>query len=360
VSTRDLDARSSSTDTAPERIHELAQQFTKRISAAAEEIGTINSQVRILSFNAQIEAARVGDAGRAFRVVGEEMVTLAARTGEVAGRLKEEIQGDAQELAEISQTLATTVRGVRLADLALTNIDLVDRNLYERSCDIRWWATDSSVVAALETGSPQALRHATRRLGVILKAYTVYSDIVLADATGTIVANGRPAQYRSQGTNHASAEWMRSAMATANGDEFGFESAHRSPLAGGEPVLVYSCKVCRGGDPAGEPIGVLGTVFNWTGLGEKVVRDTPLEGAEKARTRCCLIDREGRLLADSDGKALTETLDLGPLQALLTQPKGFAVLDYKGERVLCAHAQSPGFETYATGWHSLIMQKVGR
>ena len=30
----------------------------------------------------------------------------------------------------------------------LTNIDLIDRNLYERSCDVRWWATDSSVVDA--------------------------------------------------------------------------------------------------------------------------------------------------------------------------------------------------------------------
>ena len=36
------------------------------------------------------------------------------------------------------------------------------------------------------------------------------------------------------------------------------------------------------------------------------------------------------------------------------------MVDYRGERMLCAHAQSPGFETYATGWHSLIMQKVGR
>ena len=27
-------------------------------------------------------------------------------------------------------------------------IDLIDRNLYERTCDVRWWATDSAMVAA--------------------------------------------------------------------------------------------------------------------------------------------------------------------------------------------------------------------
>jgi hypothetical protein len=349
------------TDATPERIQKLAEQILARIRSAAGEIGKVNSQVTILSINTRIEAARMGDAGRAFRVVGDEMIKLAANTGTIADRLQAETQGAAIELAEISRALATTVRGVRLSALALTNIDVIDRNLYERSCDIRWWATDSSVVDALEALDDAAvLQRANHRLGVILKAYTVYHDIVLADMTGTVVANGRPREYPSRGTNHATAEWFRSALQTANGDGFGFESAHRSPLAGGAPALVYSCKVCRAGDPAGEPIGVIGTVFNWEGLGGKIVTDTPLDRSEQDRTRCCIVDRDGRLLADSAGKALVETFDLEPIRGLLDQPQGFVLVEVEGKRVLYAQARSPGFETYATGWHALIVQQVPR
>ena len=33
-----------------------------------------------------------------------------------------------------------------MVDLALNAIEFIDRNLYERTCDVRWWATDSAVV----------------------------------------------------------------------------------------------------------------------------------------------------------------------------------------------------------------------
>ena len=40
-------------------------------------------------------------------------------------------------------------RGERMVDLALNAVELIDRNLYERTCDVRWWATDSAVVACV-------------------------------------------------------------------------------------------------------------------------------------------------------------------------------------------------------------------
>ena len=33
-----------------------------------------------------------------------------------------------------------------MVDLSLNAIELIDRNLYERTCDVRWWATNSAVV----------------------------------------------------------------------------------------------------------------------------------------------------------------------------------------------------------------------
>ena len=94
------------------------------------------------------------------------------------------------------------------------NIDLIDRCLYERTCDVRWWATDSSVVDALTQNTQEAYEHASRRMGVILGAYTVYFDLVLCDLNGRTVANGRPDLYKSVGSDQSQEKWFRDAKIT--------------------------------------------------------------------------------------------------------------------------------------------------
>lgn len=342
----------------PERISELAETLLARIRGSIKEIAEINLQTRILSFNAQIEAGRAGEAGRSFAVVAQEMSDLSTRTQQASVKLEQESEVVVLELADISRQLATEVRGTRLCDLAHTNIDLIDRNLYERSCDCRWWATDAAMVAALEQPGEATVAHASARLGVILKAYTVYFDIVLANLDGLIVANGRPAENPSVGTEHKETAWFQSALATASGDEFGFQSVHPSPLVGGKRVLVYSCKVCRGGDAKAEALGVLGVVFNWDGLAQKIMHETPIEEAQRAATRVCVVDDAGTVLADSHDRILGTPLEFPERDRLFAQKKGTATVKLGGETTLVAHAQSPGFETYRTGWHSLILQKM--
>ena len=214
------------------------------------------------------------------------------------------------------------------------------------------------MVNALEQGEPQSLQLAAHRLGVILKAYTVYFDIVLANRDGEIIANGRAATYRSQHTNHSKSKWFQSAMATATGDEFGFESVHSSSLVNGERVLVYSCKVCRGGDAKSQPIGVLGVIFNWDGLAQKIVHETPVDEAKRASTRVCIVDPAGNVLADSRDQILQAKIEWPERDALFAQKKASKRTTMGGRDVLIAHAQSPGFETYRTGWHSLIIEEL--
>jgi hypothetical protein len=344
----------------PERISILTGTLLERLRESIREIGDINFKARLLALNAQIEAARAGEAGLSFAVLGKEMVGLSASTQQASERMQQESEKLVLELAEISRQLATNVRGTRLADLALTNIDLIDRNLYERSCDCRWWATDAALVAALDDPGDATASFASSRLGVILKAYTVYFDIVLANRDGRIIANGRPEENPSQGSRHATATWFTSALASGSGDEFGFESVHPSPLVHGKRVLVYSCKVCRGGDAHGETLGVLGVIFNWDGLAQKIVHETPIETEKKAVTRVCIVDDAGTVLADSEDRMLQEPLEFSGRDKLFALKKGSAVMEVSSVRSLAAHAQSPGFETYRTGWHSLIIEKLAK
>lgn len=334
----------------------LAASMEKRLSGAVKQIEAVNLQTRLLSFNAQLEATRAGEVGRAFEVVAREIVGLSAETGKVATTLDEQTRRDIRELGTMIDTVGCKVRGTRLSDLAFTNIDLIDRNLYERSCDVRWWASDSSCVEAAT--DPAKANYAGQRLGIILDSYTVYYDIVLCDLDGRVIANGRPSHYASTGTRQGDTEWFRSAMATRSGTEFGFQGVHRSPsLAGNQPVLVYSAMVRRDGRPDGDPIGCLGIVFNWEALAQTIVKRRQFSDAEARHTRVCIVDGEGKLIADSEGRHLKENFPLKDFAELAACRQGYVLRDMAGKPSIVAHALSPGFETYATGWHSFILQR---
>ena len=341
------------------QIGTLAKSVAVHFRQAVGDIVRINLQTKILSLNAQVEAARAGSVGNAFGVVATEMVSLSEQTASVTGKLATETHDSITSLNQIIAGLGQDIRGTRLSDLAMMNIDVIDRNLYERSCDVRWWATDSSAVDALTRKSPEACEHASKRLGVILDSYTVYFDIVLCDLDGIVLANGRKSKFHSQGTCQKSTKWFQSAVQTHDGTQFGFQNVHRSAsLADGKNILVYSCGVRAQGDARGRLIGVIGIVFNWEALGQTVVNATLISSAEKNHTRVCIVDAEGLVLADSHGKITQEVLQLPRQCELFGMKKGYILDKFKGEPMLIAHAQSPGFETYATGWHSLILQKL--
>ncbi|WP_374500147.1 cache domain-containing protein [Pseudoxanthomonas sp.] len=336
----------------------LSDSLLKQLRQSLQKIDEINRITRIISMNARIEAVRIGTAGRSFGVIAGEMDTLSRRVSDTAQEIDRMADRTSTDLRERLDRLQTDVRRTRLTDLALANIDLIDRNLYERSCDVRWWATDAAVVAATQDPNPAALAHASQRLGQILDSYTVYFDLVLADLDGTVIANGRPRQYRSVGQSVAQQAWFQSAMATASGEEFGFQSMHASPLAGGERVLVYACTVRQDGRVTGRPLGVLGIVFRWDALAQTIVERTPLSEAEWRRSRVCIVDGQGLLLADTQAGGAAR-LEFPGRDALFAQPRGAVERIVDGQMQCLAHAASPGYETYRTGWHCVIVQGVG-
>ncbi len=334
-------------------IESLVDELATAVECAVTEIRLVNTSAHTLALNARIEAARAGKHGAAFGVVASEMQDLSSRTTEVANLLATTTNA---KISELLALIGNNIRGTRLSDLALTNIDLIDRCLYERTCDVRWWATDSSLTDAMQSGSQDSLQHASNRMSVILNAYTVYYDLVLCDLHGRVVANGRPDRFRSVGKNVSTSNWFTSAMATHSGDQFGFQSAHMSDLVDGQPSLVYSCTVREDGHAHGKVLGVLGVIFNWAGLAEPILSNLPIPAEEREQTECMVVDANGHILASQVGCEPNAALHLLEFPRVLSEKKGFFTARYKGRSCCIAHAKAPGFETYSTDWYSLIIQ----
>jgi hypothetical protein len=348
---------SASIDQHIESVVGLSRRMLSDVLQSVDRISGVNRATHVLSMNARIEAARAGNAGLGFGVVAQELTRLSADMGKAAGDIVVRSRSTGAELDDMIHRLSTQVRDNRMCDLALTNIDLIDRNLYERSCDVRWWATDSAACDCLRDPSDERRRHASRRLGQILESYTVYFDLALATLDGRVIANGRPERFHSIGKDVSGSEWFRSALATGNGTQFGFQSVHASPLVNGEFALVYSCVVREGGRVSGAPLGVLGIVFAWEALGQTVVKRTPLSTEEWQRIRVCVVDDTGLVLADSEDRLLKERLEFEGMAELLAEPRAARSVRMGAHEVRIAHAGSPGFETYRTGWHSLLIRR---
>ncbi len=345
-----------STEELVARVVALSQAMRRHVTGAVDHMQEINRGIHLLSMNARIEAARAGSAGAGFGVVGQELTRLSANMKEAAATLMADSQAKGAQLDAVLRLLNEDVVATRLCDLAFNAIDIVDRNLYERSCDVRWWATEPAIADCLKLGTAQSRQFASQRLGQILDSYTVYADLVVADAEGRVVVNGRPARYRSAGTNVADSEWFRAAMAMRSDSEFGFQSMHASTLVDRQSTLVYSSAVRDPAAPAARPLGALGILFKWQALGQAVVEQLPLSDAERKCTRACLVDGKGRILADTAIHSGAQLLEFAERDWLFREKRGVVSTLVAGRPVMVCHAASQGFETYRTGWHALLLR----
>jgi hypothetical protein len=230
------------------KIESLIGSVRETLETSIESIRSVNTDLKVLSINAKIQAARAGTAGAGFSIVADEMNKLSGKTQRIIGDMQEDVSGALEALSNMEHE----TRGQRLSQIAANCIDLVDRNLYERSCDVRWWATDSALADALAAlGDPRdgekKLAYAADRMAVILEAYTVYFDLLLCDTAGNIVCNGRPGIYKCTGAYVGGSGWFTEARTSASGGEYGFEGPITTVPAHPRNALVYSCGVRTGG-----------------------------------------------------------------------------------------------------------------
>ena len=337
----------------PRRMQSIMDKVAKDIRTYAHVNDKIAGNINLLALNATIEAARAGEAGRGFTVVASEVKNLAAQASENSAEFKDVVLGWMEKGRKITDRLVADLEGNRLSDMSQTLVQLIVRNLFERTADVRWWATDSAVTDGLAEPTEDKLRYAGERLGMINRFYTPYLNLVLADKEGRVVACSNTRQFASVVGSHVSDKtWFKESMKTRSGDDYIVDDIHADPLHGNLLVATYATAVRRDGKVDGEVLGVLGVFFDWPEQSRAIVEDEPtLTPDEWTRTRVFLLDSQNRIIAASDGKGLLEVYPLDTQG----QTKG-AYENDKGQIV--AFAQTIGYEEYdGLGWYGVVEQE---
>jgi hypothetical protein len=329
-------------------ITDIIGNIEKRIEDHRFVNARITSQINILALNATIEAARAGVAGRGFSVVATEVKHLALQAADTS----KELGAIRSETSELQRQFAEK-ESERLSEMSQTLVQLIVRNLYERTADVRWWATDDALSRCMESLDRISIDHAVERLGLINRFYSVYLNLVLVGIDGKIVACSQPDKFpKVIGADVSRLLWFRKAMTTTNGDQYVVDDISHDSLHDDKLVAVYASTVRKGGKTDGKIVGILGVVFDWEGQAKTIVQTEPsLSEDEWKRSRVILLDKNLRIIAASDNN--------GILLPFMLEHNGQQKGHYfNANHEMIAFAKTLGYQEYdGLGWYAAIVQR---
>lgn len=330
------------------------------IAERVDTFGRIHDKVamqsHMLAVNSMIEAARAGQHGRGFSAVAQEMKRLSDQTKEHADQFRQDVMAIVQTATLATGDLLQALDGAaarELVDKAQSLVQLIVRNLFERTADVRWWATDPAFWKVLHDPAERRLALAGERLRTIHRYYTVYSDLVLTDMDGRLIASARTGGAVGQRRLPPEAQdWFGRARALGSGHEYAVSSVHRSSLHDNRQVLVYATPVREKGVPDGAALGVLAVYFDWQKEAQIIVRnEAGFTEAEWDTRRVLLLDRDHRIIASSDGRDFLQGfagIGGGAAQGCLVMPDGTRI----------GYARTLGYEDYdGLGWFGVVMER---
>lgn len=338
------------------QIKQVISTIQNEVQKFARTNETIASHTNLLALNATIEAARAGEYGKGFAVVASEVKSLASQAAANSKELRTTVL---KKISEQTESLASQFEEAhynRLSEMAQTLVQLIVRNLYERTADVRWWATDDASVKCLENINAESCAYASKRLGLINRFYSVYTNLLLADTNGKVIACSQAEKFPGViGKDVSKDQWFRSALHTTSGDEYCVDDIYICRSHNNQSVAVYSAAVRTGGEVNGSTLGVLGVYFDWQEQSRIIVQSEPMLSADEwTRSRVLLLDAKHRIIAASDNRDMLQPFALRNDNKV----KGYY---FEEDGTVIAYAKTIGYQEYnGLGWWSVIIQKPSK
>lgn len=327
----------TNTEDLSDLLHDLLQMHSEMLSII-NEIGRITNQTRMLSLNSSIEAARAGSAGRGFAVIAKEMQQFSQRC--------QELNNEGRTTINALQHKINNVIGVRTADVAFDLIDKIDRNLFERNCDVQAWATFDIIVNYALDPTLEKQKQVIDLLHNLYQIYEVYHDIIMTDSSGKVVAAGVHTQLI--GNDVSNQEWFQIPMSKPGC----FVSDMYFSSNMNDYTISYSCPIVASN---GSVLGVLSTRFNWS-----FIYDILDKAKVSQESKVYVINKSGLVIAAKDKsevlvKNLTTEYEAARMVMKGTE-YGYLVQEKDGElKGITGYAHTRGYNAYAgKNWSVLV------
>lgn len=275
--------------------------FPESLRAVPRQAAQIQRNLSRSVWNGSVRLAEASESSADFsKALLREMSNAGAKTQTVFD----------QAISNLQQTvIAALLQNVQ--SRAAFAIDVMDRNLYERANDCRWWALDSTFRGALGEMSNDGTRSCGSVLAKINNLYTVYTNLILFDAEGVVVAVSQSSEMHRVGEK-ISDDWVSRTLALPTTQDYVVSAFERSSLYGDRATYVYAAAVQHPQMP--HNVGGIAIVFDAAPqfaamLADALPRDA--RGEAIPGSFALFLDRDGCVIASTD-----DSYEIGSIAAL--------------------------------------------
>ena len=310
------------------------QGFSATLSNIQYRSRVVTDDLDLVVLNGRIAAARTD---------ADEFIPILEEIRQI-GR---QMQGIfSHSVSQLMSTALTTHYNALSAQAALA-IDIMDRNLYERANDCRWWALTETFTKVLSAPdiSPQAIQSISDTLAYINDLYTVYQGIYVFDKSGRIIAVSNPgfkAWQETQATEHS--RWQ-SVMALTDTQQYSVSSFHPCDYYQQRPTYIYNAAIRSDN----RVVGGIGLVFDSEPEFRQMLDD--VLNSSNSNRMGIFVERSGKVVSASSnapwqaGCQLTLPADIVRYRS---GEQGAGIYTLDGQQYVVGFAVSKGYREYKT------------
>jgi chemotaxis signal transduction protein len=148
-------------------------------------------------------------------------------------------------------------------ELARLAADIMDRNLYERANDCRWWALSPALQSVLSAPIDAA---GTQRLNAVLghinSLYTVYTRLVVFNAEGQVCGVSNDGAGTSLSGRSVPAAWLQATRGLNDAQRYAVTAFEAGAFSDEVPTYTYLAAVRETAAKTSRVVGGIAIVFN--------------------------------------------------------------------------------------------------
>lgn len=283
------------------------------------------------------------------------MLSLLSQMGDTGVNMSEIKNNFTSLSSELIDHLAIELLNKNIGEMnfkAQVAVDIVIRNLFERTADIGFLATDEDIRNFLNKHNVRYtadyesdLEELKNRFVEYINKYSVYFNIVLMNTNGEILANLDTASKVSKSHD----DIIKEILTTSK--EYVETFKYHDFLPTEKRSLVYSYKVTQNNDSNSKVIGILSLCFKFqdemNGIFSNLVN-------HRKKEAIMLLDKEGYVIASSD----KYQIPLGAKMDIVLNNR-FKVVTFGGRDYLAKSKETNGYQNfYGLGWYGHIMVPI--
>ena len=318
---------------------------SKLFSEALKEIygssKIVNDDLSLVVLNGQVTSLR-NDAVEfmpvleAIKIIGEDTASIFS-----------------DSIYELQNTVLSSNRddAAFMADLA---INIMDRNLYERANDCRWWALTSAFQDILSKTkiSEEEQQRLSDILAYINNLYTVYTNLYLFDTKERIVAVSDPSQEHLVGQQLQQESGSNVALKLDNPQQYSVSPFIKTSLYDNKETYIYNAAIRS--NKLQKIVGGVGVVFDSEPEFLAMLNDTLPKDEDGNIIEGCFalfVERSGKVIASTEyspchiGQLLIIDSHFFELEA---GNKYAETYSFEGVEYILGVAASSGYREYKT------------